>query len=102
MARDLARSSVKVASSPSAFPGSTLPLPSTESPGFTIIRRRYQFAKDSVPKWFGPEPLSDMLQRQHKKPLKREHWVKVIFPDKDPTWEKAVAVLREKVGRGKP
>jgi len=43
-------------------------------PGYTLIRRRYIFAKDDVPKWYGPEPLTDMLKRQHKKPLKKEQW----------------------------
>lgn len=43
-------------------------------PGYTLIRRRYIFAKDDVPKWLGPEPLADMLQKQHKKPLKKEQW----------------------------
>jgi hypothetical protein len=43
-------------------------------PGYTLIRRRYIFAKDDVPKWLGPEPIADMLQKQHKKPLKKEQW----------------------------
>ena len=43
-------------------------------PGYTLIRRRYIFAKDDVPKWSGPEPIADLLQKQHKKPLKKEQW----------------------------
>jgi vancomycin resistance protein YoaR len=43
-------------------------------PGYTLIRRRYIFAKDDMPKWYGPEPLADMLKRQKKKPLKHQQW----------------------------
>jgi vancomycin resistance protein YoaR len=43
-------------------------------PGFTLVRRRFIFPKDQVPKWFGPDPLTEMLQKQHKKALKREQW----------------------------
>jgi hypothetical protein len=42
--------------------------------GFTLVRRRYIFKKDEVPKWFGPEAISEMLQRQHKRAVKREQW----------------------------
>jgi vancomycin resistance protein YoaR len=43
-------------------------------PGFTLIRRRYVFAKDELPKWYGSDPLAEMLKRQHKKPLARQQW----------------------------
>jgi vancomycin resistance protein YoaR len=43
-------------------------------PGYTLIRRRYQFAKDEVPKWYGTDPLAEMMQKQHKKSLKKEQW----------------------------
>jgi vancomycin resistance protein YoaR len=43
-------------------------------PGYTLIRRRYIFDKDAVPKWSGPEPIADMLEEQKKKPLKKEQW----------------------------
>jgi vancomycin resistance protein YoaR len=43
-------------------------------PGYLLIRRRYIFAKDAVPKWYGPDPLSEMLQRQKKKALSRNQW----------------------------
>jgi vancomycin resistance protein YoaR len=43
-------------------------------PGYTLIRRRYIFPKDEMPKWYGPEPLSDLLQKQHKKALKKDQW----------------------------
>src|SRR6202000_3262021 len=32
-------------------------------PGFTLVRRRYLFPKDEVPKWYGTDPLSEMLQK---------------------------------------
>jgi vancomycin resistance protein YoaR len=44
-------------------------------PGYTLMRRRYIFEKGDLPKgWSGPEPIADLLQEQHKKPLKREQW----------------------------
>ncbi len=43
-------------------------------PGYSLIRRRYIFAKDEVPRWSGPEPLADILEKQKKKPLKKEQW----------------------------
>ena len=43
-------------------------------PGYTLIRRRYVFDKDDLPKWYGTDPLSEMLQKQHKKPIKKEQW----------------------------
>jgi hypothetical protein len=43
-------------------------------PGYTLMRRRYIFAKDAVPKWSGPEALADMLEKQKKKALKKEQW----------------------------
>ncbi len=43
-------------------------------PGYTLIRRRYIFPKDELPRWYGADPLSEMLQKQHKKPLSRQQW----------------------------
>jgi vancomycin resistance protein YoaR len=43
-------------------------------PGYTLIRRRYVFAKDDVPKWYGPEPLADLLKKQKRKALGRGQW----------------------------
>jgi vancomycin resistance protein YoaR len=43
-------------------------------PGYTLIRRRYLFEKDKMPKWAGSAPLSEMLQKQHVKPFKKEQW----------------------------
>jgi hypothetical protein len=46
-------------------------------PGYTLIRRRYIFLKDQVPRWSGPQPLSELLEKQHKKPfkpVKKEQW----------------------------
>jgi vancomycin resistance protein YoaR len=43
-------------------------------PGYSLVRRRFLFEKDAVPKWSGPEPLADLLQKQKKKPLKAEKW----------------------------
>src|SRR6185436_15793695 len=30
-------------------------------PGYSLIRRRYIFAKDDVPRWSGPEAMADLL-----------------------------------------
>jgi vancomycin resistance protein YoaR len=43
-------------------------------PGYTLMRRRYIFDKDKVPRWSGPEPLADILEKQHLKPVKKEQW----------------------------
>ncbi len=43
-------------------------------PGYTLIRRRYLFEKAKMPRWSGPEPLADLLEKQHIKPVKREQW----------------------------
>jgi vancomycin resistance protein YoaR len=43
-------------------------------PGYSLVRRRYIFAKDAMPKWSGPEPLGDLLEKQKKKALKKEQW----------------------------
>jgi vancomycin resistance protein YoaR len=43
-------------------------------PGFTLVRRRYIFPKDQMPKWVGPEAMSELLQKQKKKALKKEQW----------------------------
>jgi vancomycin resistance protein YoaR len=46
-------------------------------PGYQLIRRRYIFDKSNVPKWVGPEPLSEMLKEQKKKaikPIKMQQW----------------------------
>jgi vancomycin resistance protein YoaR len=43
-------------------------------PGYSLIRRRYIFDKDDVPKVMGPEPIADLLQKQKKKPIKKEQW----------------------------
>jgi vancomycin resistance protein YoaR len=43
-------------------------------PGYTLIRRRYVFAKEKMPRWSGPQPLAELLQKQHVKPLKKEQW----------------------------
>ena len=37
-------------------------------------RRRYIFEKDKVPRWVGPEPLAEALDKQHVKPVKKEQW----------------------------
>jgi vancomycin resistance protein YoaR len=43
-------------------------------PGYTLLRRRFIFARDKMPRWSGPEPLDEILEKQHVKPLKREQW----------------------------
>jgi vancomycin resistance protein YoaR len=43
-------------------------------PGYSLIRRRYIFEKDQMPRWSGPEPLADILQKQKVKPVKKEQW----------------------------
>jgi vancomycin resistance protein YoaR len=43
-------------------------------PGYSLLRRRYIFAKDAVPRWSGPEPVADMLEKQKKKAFKKEQW----------------------------
>lgn len=43
-------------------------------PGYSLIRRRYLFEKNRVPRWSGPEPLADLLDKQHIKPVKKEQW----------------------------
>jgi vancomycin resistance protein YoaR len=43
-------------------------------PGYALVRRRYLFEKDKLPKWFGKEPLAELLQKQHFKPIKKEQW----------------------------
>jgi len=46
-------------------------------PGYTLVRRRYIFPKDAVPKWSGPDSLAEMLEKQKGKalkPIKKEQW----------------------------
>jgi vancomycin resistance protein YoaR len=46
-------------------------------PGYTLIRRRYIFEKDKLPRSgiYGPEPLADALEKSHVKPAKKvEQW----------------------------
>jgi vancomycin resistance protein YoaR len=43
-------------------------------PGFTLVRRRYLFDKDAVPRWYGPELTQEMLRRQHKKAVAKQQW----------------------------
>jgi vancomycin resistance protein YoaR len=43
-------------------------------PGYTLMRRRYIFDKDHVPRWSGPEPIADLLDKAHVKPVKKEQW----------------------------
>jgi vancomycin resistance protein YoaR len=43
-------------------------------PGYGLIRRRYIFEKDKVPRWSGPEPLAELIDKQHLKPVKKEQW----------------------------
>jgi vancomycin resistance protein YoaR len=43
-------------------------------PGYSLIRRRYLFDKDDVPKWGGVEPLADLLKKQKKQPLAKQQW----------------------------
>ncbi len=48
-------------------------------PGYTLVRRRYVFAKDEVPKWQGPQLLSEILEKHRPgqkqiKPIKKEQW----------------------------
>jgi vancomycin resistance protein YoaR len=43
-------------------------------PGYTLIRRRYIFDKDAVPRWSGPELLADLMQKQHAKAERKEQW----------------------------
>ena len=43
-------------------------------PGYTLIRRRYLFDKSHMPRWSGPEPIADLLDKQHVKPVKKEQW----------------------------
>jgi vancomycin resistance protein YoaR len=43
-------------------------------PGYTLMRRRYIFDKDHVPRWSGPEPIADVLEKAHVKPVKKEQW----------------------------
>jgi vancomycin resistance protein YoaR len=43
-------------------------------PGYALVRRRFIFDKDHVPRWNTPEPLDDLLEKQKIKPVKREQW----------------------------
>jgi vancomycin resistance protein YoaR len=44
-------------------------------PGYTLMRRRYIFEKDKLPRWSGPEPLADVIEKSHIKPAKKvEQW----------------------------
>lgn len=46
-------------------------------PGYALIRRRYVFEKDKMPRQgiiYGTEPLADLLEKQHVKPVKKEQW----------------------------
>jgi vancomycin resistance protein YoaR len=44
-------------------------------PGYSLMRRRFIFAKAEVPRWSSPEPLDDILAKQKTiKPIKREQW----------------------------
>jgi vancomycin resistance protein YoaR len=43
-------------------------------PGYALVRRRYVFSKDDVPKWGGPMPLAELLKKQKRKPLKKDQW----------------------------
>lgn len=43
-------------------------------PGYTLVRRRYVFPKDQVPKWYGPQPLAALLRKQRRKALERQQW----------------------------
>ncbi|MCU1282440.1 MAG: hypothetical protein JWM53_5986 [bacterium] len=45
-------------------------------PGYTLMRRRYIFEKDKVPRqgMSGPEPLAEALDKQRVKPVKKEQW----------------------------
>ena len=43
-------------------------------PGYTLVRRRYIFGKDKLPRWSGPEPLAEALEKQQVKPVKKEQW----------------------------
>lgn len=44
-------------------------------PGYTLIRRRYIFPKDKVPRWSGPQPLREILAKMRTPPPFREdHW----------------------------
>ncbi|MGZ3427924.1 MAG: VanW family protein [Polyangia bacterium] len=43
-------------------------------PGYTLMRRRYIFEKDKVPRWSGPEPLAEALDKARIKPVKKEQW----------------------------
>ena len=46
-------------------------------PGYTLIRRRYVFEKDKMPRQgiYGPEPIADVLEKSHGKPARKvEQW----------------------------
>jgi vancomycin resistance protein YoaR len=43
-------------------------------PGYSLIRRRYIFEKDKLPRLGGPEPLAEAMEKQHLKPVKKEQW----------------------------
>jgi vancomycin resistance protein YoaR len=45
-------------------------------PGYTLMRRRYIFDKDKVPRqgMYAPEPLADVMEKQHVKPVRKEQW----------------------------
>jgi vancomycin resistance protein YoaR len=44
-------------------------------PGYSLIRRRFIFDKDHVPRWVAPEAMDEILAKQKAvKPVKREQW----------------------------
>ncbi len=43
-------------------------------PGYTLLRRRYIFAKDQVPKWGGAQILSQLLKKQPITPIAKREW----------------------------
>jgi vancomycin resistance protein YoaR len=44
-------------------------------PGYSLVRRRYIFDKDHVPRWNTPEPMDAILEKQKNiKPVKKEQW----------------------------
>ena len=48
-------------------------------PGYALVRRRYVFAADSVPRLLGKETIDQALARLHTKPLAKKEWA-VRYP----------------------
>jgi hypothetical protein len=50
-----------------------------------------------MPRWSGPDPLAEMLQKQHKKPIKKDQWALHY-----PATQNIVAIGKGPKGKPKP